>query len=84
MHRVVIFRDSAERTNQVFPYSAHDSVDPEDLWSYMAGYEEKTGGRVLTLAHNGNLSNGKMFDTKTWTGKRFTTLPCMGSTSCPL
>ncbi len=72
MHRVVIFRDDADRTNQVLPYSAHDSVDPEDLWKYMAGYEEKTGGRVLTLAHNGNLSNGKMFDTKTWTGKRFT------------
>ncbi len=27
----------------------------------MAAYEEKTGGRVLALAHNGNLSNGIMF-----------------------
>lgn len=72
MHRVVIFRDGADRTSQVYPFSAHNSIDPEDLWNYMANYEEKTGGRVLTLAHNGNLSNGKMFDTKTWTGKRFT------------
>jgi hypothetical protein len=72
MHRVVIFRDGAQRTTQVYPYSAHNSVDPEDLWAYMAGYEEKTGGRVLTLAHNGNLSNGKMFDTKTWTNKPLT------------
>ena len=72
MHRVVIFRDGVERTGQVLPYSAHNSIDPEDLWNYMADYEAKTGGRVLTLAHNGNLSNGKMFDTKTWTGKRFT------------
>ena len=69
MHRVVIFRDSAERTTQVYPFSSHNSIDPEDLWAYMADYEEKTGGRVLTLAHNGNLSNGKMFDTRTWTGK---------------
>jgi hypothetical protein len=72
MHRVIIFRDGAERTTQVYPFSAHNSIDPEDLWAYMAGYEKKTGGRVLTLAHNGNLSNGKMFDTKTWTGKPLT------------
>ena len=52
---------------QVLPFSTFDSYDPEDLWAYMAAYEKKTGGRVLTLAHNGNLSNGKMFDTKTWT-----------------
>ncbi|MCZ6666513.1 MAG: DUF3604 domain-containing protein [Gammaproteobacteria bacterium] len=72
MHRVVIFRDGAERTTQVYPFSSHNSIDPEDLWAYMADYEAKTGGRVLTLAHNGNLSNGKMFDTKTWTGGRLT------------
>jgi hypothetical protein len=72
MHRVVIFRDGAERTNQVLPYSAHNSVDPEDLWAYLAAYEKKTGGRALAIAHNGNLSNGKMFDTVTWTGQPFT------------
>jgi hypothetical protein len=72
MHRVVIFRDGAERTTQVYPFSSHNSIDPEDLWDYLANYEEKTGGRALTLAHNGNLSNGKMFDTKTWTGEKFT------------
>ncbi|TJV18541.1 MAG: DUF3604 domain-containing protein [Mesorhizobium sp.] len=27
----------------------------------MAAYEEKTGGDVLAIAHNGNLSNGRMF-----------------------
>jgi hypothetical protein len=72
MHRVVIFRDGAERTTQVFPFSAHNSIDPEDLWAHLADYEEKTGGRALAIAHNGNLSNGKMFDTKTWTGKPLT------------
>jgi len=68
MHRVVIFRDGADRTSLTLPYSQFDSVDPEDLWTYMAGYEEKTGGSVLALAHNGNLSNGIMFDTKTYSG----------------
>ncbi len=72
MHRVVIFRDGGERTSQILPFSQYDSVDPEDLWEYMAGYEEKTGGRVLAIPHNGNLSNGLMFDTKTYGGNALT------------
>ncbi|WP_083098370.1 DUF3604 domain-containing protein [Pseudophaeobacter leonis] len=72
MHRVVIFRDGAEKTTQVNPFSSHNSIDPEDLWRYLEGYEEKTGGQALTLAHNGNLSNGKMFDDVTWTGQPLT------------
>jgi hypothetical protein len=31
----------------------------------MAMYEEETGGRVLAIPHNGNLSNGLMFATET-------------------
>jgi hypothetical protein len=72
LHRVVIFRDGTDRTGQILPFSQYDSVDPEGLWRYMAAYEEKTGGRVLALAHNGNLSNGIMFDTKTFGGAPLT------------
>ena len=72
LHRVVIFRDSGDKTSQILPYSMYDSVDPEDLWKYLAGYEGKTGGQVLAIAHNGNLSNGLMFDTRTYTGKPLT------------
>ncbi len=61
LHRVVIFRDDAERANQVLPYSLFDSEDPEDLWSYLADYEDQTGGQILAIAHNGNWSNGLMF-----------------------
>lgn len=68
MHRVVIFRDGADKTSQVLPYSQYDSVDAEDLWDYLANYEEKTGGQVLAIPHNGNLSNGLMFDTETYSG----------------
>jgi len=71
LHRNVIFRDGAERAEQIMPFSIFDSDDPEDLWEYMAGYEEKTGGRVLSIPHNGNLSNGIMFQTTTLKGKRF-------------
>jgi hypothetical protein len=37
----------------------------------MSAYEEKTGGDVLAIAHNGNLSNGRMFPIiESFTGKR--------------
>ena len=38
MHRVVMFRDGARRTNQVLPYTMYDLVDVEGLWDYMAVY----------------------------------------------
>jgi hypothetical protein len=40
LHRVVIFRDGATRANQVLPFSAFDSENPEDLWRYLANYEQ--------------------------------------------
>ena len=61
IHRVVIFRDGPERTNQVRPFSRMDSEDPEDLWKYMEQYQQRTGGDVLAIPHNGNISDGKMF-----------------------
>ncbi|NIS88639.1 MAG: DUF3604 domain-containing protein [Woeseiaceae bacterium] len=70
LHRVVVMRDGGDRAKQVLPYGTDQSADPEDLWRWMAGYEEKTGGRILALAHNGNLSNGLMFDTETLSGRR--------------
>ena len=69
LHRNVIFRDGKERADRIIPFSNYDSSDPEDLWRWMAEYEKKTGGRMLALAHNGNLSNGLMFDDVTLTGK---------------
>ncbi|MCZ6831224.1 MAG: DUF3604 domain-containing protein [Gammaproteobacteria bacterium] len=61
LHRNVIFRDNPARTTQVVPFSSLDSMDPEHLWEYMAAYEDETGGQVLAIPHNGNLSNGLMF-----------------------
>ena len=68
-HRVVVFRDGADRGKQVLPMSAYDSENPEDLWKYMAAYEQKTGGRMLAITHNGNLSNGRMFELRKFDGK---------------
>jgi hypothetical protein len=72
LHRNVIFRDGADKASQVVPFSQYDSFDPEDLWKWMQAYEEKTGGRLLAIPHNGNLSNGLMFDDVTYTGKPLT------------
>jgi hypothetical protein len=68
LHRVVVFRDGADRLSDFVPFSAYQSDDPEDLWAALGAYEDKTGGRVLAIPHNGNLSNGLMFDVKTRKG----------------
>ena len=61
LHRVVIFRDGADRTSQVLPFSAFDSDKPEDLWAYLAQYEAQTGGQAFAIPHNSNISGGLMF-----------------------
>jgi hypothetical protein len=57
----------------VIPFSAYDSDDPEHLWDYMEAYTAETRGRVLAIPHNGNLSNGIMFDDVTMAGEPLTT-----------
>jgi hypothetical protein len=74
MHRVVIYRDGGGLARQMVPYTTYPplgSVNPRDLWKWMAQYEDKTGGDVLALAHNGNLANGIMFPLRAqYDGKR--------------
>ena len=64
LHRVVIYRDGGVQARMIMPYTVappFGSDDPRDLWKWMTAYEEKTGGSVLAIAHNGNMSNGNMF-----------------------
>jgi hypothetical protein len=73
MHRNVIFRDGGDRARQVVPFTTFPpigSTDPLDLYKYLEDYEARTNGAVMTLAHNGNLSNGLMFPVDAqYTGK---------------
>ncbi len=79
LHRNVIFRDGADKT-RIYPplttfVSADPAVsgsDPESLWKWLADWETKTGGQVLAIPHNGNLSNGQMFDLKRYNGEPMT------------
>ena len=64
LHRNVIFRDGSERAGRVLPYTTTPPIgspNPRDLWAWMETYEDTTGGDVLAIPHNGNLSNGMMF-----------------------
>jgi len=70
LHRNVVFRDGKAKADQIIPISNYDTTDPEDLWKWMAAYEAKTGGRLLAIPHNGNLSNGLMFADVTLAGKK--------------
>jgi hypothetical protein len=71
LHRNVLFRGDASVANRTLPYSQFDSQNPEDLWAYLADFEKRTGGEVLAIPHNGNLSNGRMFSVETFDGKPY-------------
>jgi hypothetical protein len=64
LHRVVIYRDDKIKASMMEPYTTiapQGSDNPRDLWKWLQSYEDKTGGRILAISHNGNLSNGIMF-----------------------
>ncbi|NDR57943.1 DUF3604 domain-containing protein [Aliiruegeria sabulilitoris] len=69
LHRVIVYRNDASKADQLLPYGGTDSSDPEDLWTWMETYEAKTGGNLLAIPHNGNLSNGVMFAVETMSGE---------------
>jgi hypothetical protein len=73
LHRVVIYRDDASKASQTLPYTTYPpygSTNPEDLWTQLEAFEDKTGGDVLAIAHNGNLSNGLMFPMRNPVGNK--------------
>jgi hypothetical protein len=74
LHRNVIFREGGDKARRIEPMvtmKPYGSDNPRDLWKWMAICEEKTGNEVLALAHNGNLSNGRMFPIiESFTGKK--------------
>src|SRR5271166_5063067 len=67
LHRCVIFAGKGP----AMPYTAFDSLDPEDLWRYLEA-QRKQGLDVIAVPHNGNASNGLMFSTRDMSGKPIT------------
>jgi hypothetical protein len=62
LHRVVVFRDGQKKAKKVLPFSSFIGTSPDDLWNYMDAYEKATGGKILAIPHNSNVSNGLMFE----------------------
>ncbi|MGI9415168.1 MAG: DUF3604 domain-containing protein, partial [Hyphomicrobiales bacterium] len=56
MHRNVFFKD----TPAAVPFSSFDSVQPDDLWTYME-IQRNQGIDVFAISHNANVSNGWMY-----------------------
>ena len=66
LHRVVVFRDTAHLPDLVL--SALDSENPETLWKWMDDLRAK-GATLLAVPHNGNASDGRMFELVKFDGK---------------
>ncbi|MGE0624752.1 MAG: DUF3604 domain-containing protein [Pseudomonadales bacterium] len=75
LHRNVVYRDNADKAAQMVPFTTMKplgSDNPLDLWAWLENYEQTTGGDVLAIAHNGNLSNGRMFPAVEAFGRKLT------------
>ncbi len=68
MHRNVIYK--SEKVSDV-PFSSFNSQNPEDLWAWM-DKERSKGIELLAIPHNGNMSDGLMYDLQTADKKPFT------------
>ena len=66
LHRVVMFRDTKVLPEAVL--SALASDDPETLWKWM-GEQRAKGATLLAIPHNGNASDGRMFELVKFDGK---------------
>ena len=67
-HRNVLYAGSEAEACIKLPFTVQDSENVEDLWAYLEDYERRTGSRVLAIPHNGNLTNGKMFELTQYDG----------------
>ncbi len=79
LHRNAIFRDDGDKIRDRLPLTTFRSAvpgragtDPESLWKWLADYEKDTGGQVLAIPHNGNMSNGEMFHDTRYDGSPLT------------
>lgn len=67
LHRNVIYRGSKVPS---IPYSSIQSQDPRDLWTELEK-QRSLGMDNLAIPHNGNVSDGLMYDTVAFDGAPF-------------
>lgn len=67
LHRNVLFEDEAPKRL----FSTLDSINPEDLWTWMD--EQREAGRdSISIPHNSNVSDGDMFKMTSYAGDTLT------------
>ena len=61
IHRVVFTPQGGDVARKFLPFSALESQDPEDLWRWLGEVSSRTGAQFMSIPHNSNVSDGRMF-----------------------
>ncbi|MBL4783454.1 MAG: DUF3604 domain-containing protein [Porticoccaceae bacterium] len=72
LHRVLFTPQGGDMASKYLPYTALDSSDPEQLWNWLEKTTSETGAELISIPHNGNVSNGLMFSRNDYKGEPIT------------
>ncbi|MCH4822301.1 DUF3604 domain-containing protein [Gramella lutea] len=72
LHRNIIYKEGGDQARDILPLTTFETEDPKKLWEWMANYEAQTGDKLLAIPHNGNMSNGRMYEEQQFDGSPMT------------
>ena len=72
LHRNIIYKEGGDQARDILPLTTFETQEPKKLWAWMANYEAKTGDKLLAIPHNGNMSNGRMYEEQQFDGTPMT------------